>query len=196
MNAISVVAATPDEKAAPRPGDGIVYPADVVMNRAFTVDGTVADVWPWLAQLGKQRAGWYLPERLERLLPANRRATRDINPAWQTLSVGDVIPDYGGRHETFTVAAIDAPTSVVYSSRRRNTELTWSITLQPVSENPTAPRTRVYLRLRMAPIKHQRLANTIGELFDLLTVAGMAAGLRERVSRRSTATSRCGSSKT
>jgi hypothetical protein len=34
----------------------------------------------------------------------------------------------------------------------------------------------------MAPIKHQRLASTIGELFDLLTVAGMAAGLRERVS--------------
>jgi hypothetical protein len=182
VNAFSAVAATPDEKAAPRPGDGIVSPADVVMNRAFTVDGPVADVWPWLAQLGKQRAGWYLPEWLERLLPASRRATRDINPAWQTLSVGDVIPDYGGRHETFTVAAIDAPTSVVYTSRRGNTELTWSITLQPVSGNPTASRTRVYLRLRMAPIRHQRLANTIGELFDLLTVAVMAAGLRERVS--------------
>jgi len=182
VTAISAVAATPGEKAAPRPGDGIVYPADVVMNRAFTVDGTAAEVWPWLAQLGKRRAGWYLPERLERLLPASRRATRDINPAWQTLSAGDVIPDYGGRHATFTVAAIDPPAAVVYRSRRGNTELTWSITLQSVSGNPAAPRTRVHLRLRMAPIKHQRLANTIGELFDLLTVAAMAAGLRERVS--------------
>jgi hypothetical protein len=76
MSAFSAVSATPAEKAAPRPGDAIVDPADVVMNRAFTVDGTVADVWPWLAQLGKRRAGWHLAARFERLLPVNRRATR------------------------------------------------------------------------------------------------------------------------
>jgi hypothetical protein len=121
MRPFSGVSATPDEIVAQRPGDAMVDPADVVTNRAFTVDRTVADVWPWLAQLGKQRAGWYLPERVERLLPANRRATRDINPAWQTLSVGDVIPDYGRRKAAFTVAAIGVPNYIVYSSRRGNT---------------------------------------------------------------------------
>jgi hypothetical protein len=186
MNPFRLVSATPDEISALRPGDALVDPADVVMNRAFSVDGTVDDVWPWLVQLGKHRAGWYLPARLERLLPGSRRATRDIDPSWQTLSVGDVIPDYGGRNATFTVAAIDAPTYVVYSSRRGNTELTWSITLQSVSDSPTASSTRVYLRLRMAPIKYRILANTAGELIDMLTVAGMAAGLRERVSERRT----------
>ena len=33
----------------------------------------------------------------------------------------------------------------------------------------------------MAPVRHQRLARTAGELVDLLTVAGMAAGLKERL---------------
>lgn len=42
-------------------------------------------------------------------------------------------------------------------------------------------QTRVFLRLRMAPVRHRRVAETAGELLDLLTVAGMAAGLRERV---------------
>jgi hypothetical protein len=32
------------------------------------------------------------------------------------------------------------------------------------------------------PIKYQSFANTVGELVDLLTVAAMAASLRERVS--------------
>jgi hypothetical protein len=30
-------------------------------------------------------------------------------------------------------------------------------------------------------VKRQRLAGTVGELFDASTIAGLAAGLRERV---------------
>jgi hypothetical protein len=170
------VAATEAEKRVQRPGDDLVDPADVVMDRAFTVPGPPAQVWPWLVQLGKQRAGWYLPGRAERFLPRSRRAARTVNPAWLGLRPGDVIPDYGGRHETFEVAAITAPSSLVYRSRRGHTDLTWSLTLEPAPGG-----TRVFLRLRMAPVRHQRLARTAGELVDLLTVAGMAAGLRERL---------------
>src|SRR5690349_12605576 len=77
------------------------------MDRAFTVAAPPAAVWPWLVQLGKKRAGWYLPAAAERFLPPGRRAAPDIRPAWQRLAVGDVIPDYGGRDETFEVAAIE-----------------------------------------------------------------------------------------
>jgi hypothetical protein len=41
------------------------------------------------------------------VLPPPRRAARSIEQPWQQLRVGDVIPDYGGRHETFTVAEIE-----------------------------------------------------------------------------------------
>jgi hypothetical protein len=154
--------------------------ADVVMDRGFTVPSTPETVWPWLVQLGKRRAGWYLPRGVEKFLPPNRRASRTIEDRWQQLGPGDVIPDYGGRDETFTVAEIEPPHTLVYRSRRGHTNVTWSITLRLDDTD----RTRVLLRLRMAPVVHVRLASTVGELIDLLTVAGMAAGLRERLGSR------------
>jgi hypothetical protein len=179
------VAATDTEKRTRRPGDDLVDPADVVMDRAFTVPGPPEQVWPWLVQLGKQRAGWYLPARVEQFLPRSRRAARAVSPAWLGLRPGDVIPDYGGRQETFEVAAITEPRSLVYRSRRGHTDVSWSLTLEPAAGAPG--HTRVFLRLRMAPVRHQRLASTAGELADLLTVAGMAAGLRERLRAPATA---------
>lgn len=172
----SSVSANSAERAQPRAGDELLPRADVVMDRAFSVDARPETVWPWLLQLGKRRAGWYLPRPLERVLPRARRAIRHIDPQWQNLAVGDVIPDYGGPHETFELVEIAEPTTLVYRSRRGRTELTWSITLEEAGGG-----TRVYLRLRLFPVRRKLLASTVGELFDLLTIAGMAAGLRERV---------------
>jgi hypothetical protein len=171
------VRASPAEVAELRPGDDLVAHADVVMDRGFTVGAPPEDVWPWLVQLGKRRGGWYLPHRLERLLPPRRRALRRLDPRWSALRVGDVIPDYGGKNETFEVAAIDAPRALVYTSRRGHTFVSWSITLRPAG----TAQTRVLLRLRLAPVRHRRLAETAGDLLDVLTIAGMAAGLRERL---------------
>ncbi|HEY0937121.1 MAG TPA: hypothetical protein VGD91_25705 [Trebonia sp.] len=178
------VAASTAERRAPRPGDDIVADGRVVvMDRAFTVGRPPEDVWPWLLQLGKARAGWYLPRAVERFLPAGRRALRHTDARWLEVKAGDVVPDYGGKHATFTVAAITAPASLVYWSQRGQTAFTWSITLQPVAGGSGS---RVFLRLRMAPVRHRLLARTAGEFFDALTIAGMAAGLRERLAGRGT----------
>jgi hypothetical protein len=180
------VAASEAEKNMGRPGDGLVEPADVVMDRAFTVEVPPEAVWPWLVQLGKGRAGWYLPGGIERFLPRSRRAAWSVSPGWLRLQAGDVVPDYGGRNATFRVAQITAPSALVYWSRRGRTTLTWSLSLESVTSEPD--RTRVFLRLRMAPVRHKLLARTAGELFDALTVAGMAAGLAERLRDHDAAT--------
>lgn len=176
---IKSVAASEAEKTTRRPGDGLIQPADVVMDRAFTIQAPPQAVWPWLVQLGKGRAGWYLPGAIERFLPRSRRAARFLNPDWLHLEAGDVIPDYGGRNATFQIAQITPPGALVYRSRRGHTSMTWSLSLESVSSEPA--QTRVFLRLRMAPVRHKLLARTAGELIDLLTIAGMAAGLAERL---------------
>lgn len=167
---------TPSELAAALPGDGLVTGADAVMDRAFTVPAPPREVWPWLVQLGKRRAGWYLPRRVDRLLPPSRRAIRHLDPQWQGMSVGQVIPDYGGRHETFTVHEMVRESVLVYSSRRGAMDVSWAMRLTPVGDQ----QTRVHLRLRLGPVKRLWLVRTAGELVDLLTIAGMATGLRER----------------
>jgi hypothetical protein len=177
------VAATAAERHAIRPGDDIIARPDVVMDRAFTVPAPPAAVWPWLVQLGKKRAGWYLPRSLERFLPRNGRAVRDIRPAWQHLSVGDIVPDYGGKSATFEVAAAEPPSALVYRSVRGQLAMTWALTLSPVpaAGAATAGQTRVHLRLRLKPVRHKWLARTAGGFIDLITIAGLAAGLTERL---------------
>ncbi len=168
---------TAAEAAAPMPGDDLVPRVDVVMDRAFTVDARPNEVWPWLLQLGKWRAGWYLTRRVERFVPPSRRAIRHLDSQWQELRVGDVIPDYGGRNETFTVAALVPNASLVYTSRRGRMDLTWAIRLTPVDEDCS----RVQLRLGMGPVRRKWLVDTGGELIDLLTIFALAGGLNERV---------------
>jgi hypothetical protein len=161
-------------------GDDLVPRPDAVMDRAFTVPAAPEVVWPWLVQLGKRRAGWYLPGSVERFVPPARRALRSIDQQWQQLRVGDVVPDYGGRNASFETAMIDPPRSLVYRSQRGRMQVSWSISLDAPQTGSTSA-TRVRLRLRLGPVRRRSLVNTAGELIDLLTVAALAAGLRERV---------------
>ena len=69
--------------------------------------------WPWLLQLGKHRAGWYLPRSLERFIPRSRRPARTFVAIWRHLEVGDILPDYGGKNESFQVAILQPPSALV-----------------------------------------------------------------------------------
>lgn len=176
---MDLAAPTARERRATLPGDDMVD-ADVVMDRGFDLPAPPEQVWPWLVQLGKRRAGWYLPSSVERLVPTSRRALRHLEPGLLDLEVGDVIPDWGGADATFTVAAIEASRLLLYTSRRGRTDLTWCLHLTPV---PSTGGARVHLRLRLGPVRHRRLAASVGGLFDAATITGLAAGLRERVGR-------------
>ena len=168
---------TPAERAARLPGDEVVAPADVVMDRAFTLDAPPDEVWPWLVQLGRRRAGWYLPALLERLVPRSRRGLRRVDPNHLALAVGDVVPDWGGAAATFTVLGLEPHHHLLYGSTRGRTRLTWCLRLAPADGGGT----RVHLRLRLAPVRRRWLVAHLGGPFDQLTVMGLAAGLRERV---------------
>ena len=174
------VEASPEDVRRTLPGDDLIPQADVVMDRAFDLPAKPEDVWPWFVQLGNRRGGWYLPRSVERFLPPGRRALRHLDPSLQQLRVGSVIPDWGGRHETFEVAVLEAPYALVHTTRRGRTFGTWAIVLTAY-DGPVDPGTHVQLRLRLHPVKRKRLATTVGETFDASTIAGLAAGLRERL---------------
>jgi hypothetical protein len=178
------VAASPEDVRRALPGDDLVPDADVVMDRAFDLPAPPETVWPWFLQLGKRRAGWYLPRSIERFMPPSRRGLRHLDPALVAEArVGHVIPDWGGKKATFEMAILHPPHALVHATKRGRTDGSWAIVLtaQRKSDAPSGPGTHVQLRLRLSPVKRRWLAHTFGEVIDAATVAGLAAGLRERV---------------
>ena len=90
--------ATDEEARGWLPGDEVTPNPRVQSTRAITIDATREQVWPWIVQMGFERAGFYTHEWVERLLADPRyveghNATR-IHPELQDLKAGDLIP-YG-----------------------------------------------------------------------------------------------------
>ena len=83
--------ATDDEITAKLPGDELVATNTPTTTRAVTIDAPIADVWPWLAQIGEDRAGFYSYSWLERLVGAHIHNANTVHPQWQYIGVGDTV---------------------------------------------------------------------------------------------------------
>ena len=83
--------AYPDELNAMLPGDELVSATTPRSTRGVTIDAPVEQVWPWLAQIGEDRGGFYSYDWLERLIGADIHNTNAIHPEWQELQVGDPV---------------------------------------------------------------------------------------------------------
>lgn len=83
--------ATPAEVDRPLPGDEEVPEAGVEITHAVTVRAPVERVWPWLAQIGQDRGGFYSYEWLENLAGCEMRNADRIHPEWQQREVGEPV---------------------------------------------------------------------------------------------------------
>jgi len=74
---------------------------------AVTIDASPEKVWPWLVQLGGDRAGWYSWDALDN---AGRPSAREVHREWQDLAVGDSVKYWTRRYgpvDAWTVAALE-----------------------------------------------------------------------------------------
>ena len=83
--------ATDEELNTALPGDELVPHADLTATRAVTVDAGADDVWPWIAQLGQGRGGFYSYDVLENLVGLDIHSADRIVPEWQGIDVGDEV---------------------------------------------------------------------------------------------------------
>ena len=81
--------AGPDECVAALPGDDLVTPDAPRTTRAITIGAPPEHVWPWLAQIGEDRGGFYSYDLLERMVGADIHNADVIHPEWQRLRTGD-----------------------------------------------------------------------------------------------------------
>jgi hypothetical protein len=138
------------------PGDDLVEQPQQVATRAITINAPASVVWPWLVQMGYQRAGWYSYDCLDDDdLPVTR-----IVPEWQQLKVGDMMLVDG--QKGLKVEAIEPEQLLVLSLCNQAVALSAVTMLIPLDEQ----RTRLVVRLRA------RFKGLRGRLFDLLFEPG------------------------
>jgi len=73
------------------PGDEDILDADLTATRALTVRSSAEQVWPWIAQLGQGRGGFYSYDLLENLVGCDIHSADRIEPGWQEVRVGDEV---------------------------------------------------------------------------------------------------------
>jgi hypothetical protein len=81
-----------DEEAARRtlPGDDLVAIPRWSWTHGVEIDASAAEVWPWVAQIGAERAGFYSYQWLENLVGCNVQNAERVHAEW-ALKVGDEV---------------------------------------------------------------------------------------------------------
>jgi hypothetical protein len=82
---------TGQEASGSLPGDDIIADPDLTATRAITIDTSSGKVWPWIAQLGQGRGGFYSYDFLENLAGCDIHSANRIMPSWQDVGPGDQI---------------------------------------------------------------------------------------------------------
>ena len=120
----------------------------------MTITAPPEEVWPWLVQMGCQRAGWYSWDRLDN---AGKPSADHIVAELQRLAVGDVLPWKPEGTEGFEVLSIEPERALVLQSVGPQFEGTWAFVLEPLAGG----RTRLVVRYRAAYPPSVRMAVTL-----------------------------------
>ncbi|MEZ0357356.1 SRPBCC family protein [Mycobacterium sp. SA01] len=147
---------TKAECAMPLPGDSLVGQPAVVTTEGITIDRPPEAVWPWLVQIGLDRAGLYAYETLHTLAGLDYQDADRIHPEWQHLAVGDTVRlaprGWLGLDDgiVVTVVEIQAGRSIVLRTGGGDSfwDAVWSLNVAGHGDNGTRLliRTRVPLR--------------------------------------------------
>ncbi|MDR3661325.1 MAG: SRPBCC family protein [Mycobacterium sp.] len=167
------------------PGDKLVRSPALQSTEGVLIDAPVDAVWPWLLQMGQDRAGFYTFEAMESLLGLDYHGDDTIHPEWQRLAPGDPIrlapPGWLGRRDglLLRVAQIVEKQSIVLTGAPPEFPWTavWSFHLEPHWEN----QCRLLVRTR-AGLRHpgQLFVTELASPVVALTVRGMLLGIRDR----------------
>jgi hypothetical protein len=127
----------------PLPGDSFVpVPAAIVMH-AITIAAPPEQIWPWLAQMGSGRAGWYSYDWVDN---EGHPSANEIIPRLQNIAPGDILPSLPRATDSFVVAAVRPAHDLVLTvpAAAGGCLASWEFFLEPQAEG-----TRLLVRGRV-----------------------------------------------
>ncbi len=129
--------ATPAEQSMSLPGDELVAQPAEPFTRAVTINASADRVWPWLLQIGQDRAGFYSNDWLENLAAASIHNSSELRPEWQSRALGDKIPMARKDYMRGALGDFTYLTLTVLQPGRAIGPLPGMLALQPIDEHTT-----------------------------------------------------------
>ena len=168
----------PHEPALPLPGDDLIPEPAMNATRAIVIDAPPEDVYPWFAQMGPGRAGWYSYDWID-----NRgvESAREVNPDWVVTEPGVSMGGMAG----IGFRVVDAKPGrhlVLIVETRSPLSFTMSYLLERWGEHAT----RVIVRVRGASGRGRWLDALVRHVLgpgDFVMVRRQLLGVKERAER-------------
>jgi hypothetical protein len=174
--------ATAAEQRRALPGDAAVSAPSLQATRAVGIAAPPREVWPWVVQIGRDRAGFYSYDHLQRAAGQ----AGEIEPELQQLEVGDTVKLAHGM--SLRVAQATPNIALVLTSDpgtlpagvMTDFSFSWAVVLEP--EGPTG--TRLVVRERCAWSKWRTgLGVKAVSWISFIMSRKMLVGIRERAER-------------
>jgi len=165
--------ATDEEVARAMPGDDVVQHPTFDATRAVTVKARPEEIWPWLAQIGITRAGWYSYDLIDNL---GRPSARRIIPELQHVAVGDVIPMSPDGKQGLRVKAFEPNQWMLWWHDKGDS--TWCWGLSPLDSSHTRLITRVRIQYRWT--SPSILFNLPLDVMDIVMMRKCMLGIKQR----------------
>jgi hypothetical protein len=187
------------------PGDDLVNDPKLGYTRGITIAAPPVSVWPWLAQFGQGRGGFYSYDALENVIGCRIHSTDQVLPEHQDPAPGDLIrsgPE-GKSYAAWEILSIDAPNHLVMMGAepavgkappvvdqipdKGYAASTWQWLLRSATGGES---TRLVVRQRLTYSPRQWLLWRIVEPLNFVMERRMLLGVKDRAERRSEPTTR------
>jgi hypothetical protein len=139
-----------EERTASYPGDDLIPGGRRYGAMATTIAAPPERVWPWLMQMGCDRAGFYSFDRLDN---GGRPSADRVHTEWQNLRAGDRIASAPDGSHWFDVALLESERALVLRASlavpaahnfaptdglpRAYSDSTWGFFLRPTGDGHT-----------------------------------------------------------
>lgn len=179
-----------DELRRAHPGDDLVPTPRWSWTHAIAVAAPAERVWPWVAQVGADRAGFYSYSWLENLVGCGVRNADTVHPEWELRAGDELVLHPTARLPVTSVdrgrslVAYAGPDAATHASGRPWVAGSWAFEVVPVD----AGRSRVLSRYRADSSDHLRSRLTFGptlvEPVGFVMDRRMLEGIRARAEGR------------
>lgn len=128
----------PDDDERPLPGDELLPGAHYALTHHINIEAPPELVWPYLMQMGCDRAGWYSIDWLDN---GGVPSVDHLVPGWKKRNVGDRIAATPAQDGFFEVLATAENKYFVMGGETQRFggpfKMTWAFILEPIGEDAT-----------------------------------------------------------